>query len=166
MRKRYAYSILFLVPGLFISLLITSAVFAVAFGGLWLFVFGDSRWPAWVGQAMPVLMLVAFSGLWLGAMATGYLVGKKMEAATGFDGRHIWISLGASLLAVAIALLHQWSIGNLGPKSDGQLCSEYCRDLGYSASSMPSRDSGERSCGCLGPRGEVEIISPIEQLPR
>jgi hypothetical protein len=71
MKKRYIYTLLFLVPGLPISLLITAAVFAVAFGALWLYVFGDSRWPAWTGQLMPALMLVAFSSLWVGAMMTG-----------------------------------------------------------------------------------------------
>ncbi len=111
-------------------------------------------------------MLVLFCGLWIGAMVTGYLVGKKLEAAPGFDVRHLWISLGATLLPIVIVLLHQLSIGNLGPKSDGQLCSEYCLDLGYAASSMPSRDSGLRTCSCLGQRGEVEVTLSIDELPR
>jgi len=166
MKKRYIYTLLFLVPGLPISLLITAAVFAVAFGALWLYVFGDSRWPAWTGQLMPALMLVAFSSLWVGAMMTGYFVGKKLEAAPGFDVRHLWISLGATLLPISIVLLHQLSIGNLGAKSDGQLCSEYCSGRGYAASSMPSRDSGERTCSCLGHRGEVVTTLPIDALPR
>lgn len=166
MRKRTIYTLLFLVPGLFVSLLITSAVFAVAFGALWLYVFGDSTWPVWTGQVMPVLMLAVFSSLWLGAMMTGYLVGKKLEAAPGFDVRHFWISLAATLLPIVIVLLHQLSIGNLGPKSDGQLCSEYCSDRGYAASSMPPRDFGERTCSCLGRYGEVEMTLPIDALPR
>jgi hypothetical protein len=166
MKKRYIYTLLFLVPSLFVSLLITSAVFAVAFGALWLYVLGDSTWPAWSGQVIPVLMLVLFSGLWIGAMVTAYLVGKKLEAAAGFDVRHLWIALGATLLPIVIVLLHQLSIGNLGPKSDGQLCSEYCSDLGYAASSMPSRDSGVRTCSCLGRHGEAEITLPIDELPR
>ena len=166
MKKRYIYSLLFLVPGLFVSLLITSAVFAVAFGALWLYVFGDSAWPAWSGHAMSVLMLVVFSGLWIGAIVTGYVVGKKLEDRPGLDVTHFWISLGATLLPIVIVLLHQLSIGNLGPRSDGQLCSEYCSDLGYAASSMPSRDSGERTCSCLGRHGEVEMTLPIGELPR
>ncbi len=50
MKKRYLYTLLFLVPGLFVSLLITLAVFAAVFGALWLYVFGDSTWPTWSGQ--------------------------------------------------------------------------------------------------------------------
>ena len=99
-------------------------------------------------------------------MVKGYLVGKKLEALPGFDVRHLWISLGATLLPIVIVLLHQLSIGNLGPKSDGQLCSEYCSDRGYAASSMPPRDYGERTCSCLGRDGEVKITLPIDALPR
>ena len=166
MKKRYIYSLLFTVPGLIISLLITWAVFAAAYGVLWIYVFGDNTWPAWPGRVMPVLMLVLFSGIWVGATVTGYLVGKKMEALPELNVRHIWISLGATLLPIVIVVLHQLSIGNLGPKSDGQLCSEYCSDLGYAASSMPPRDSGEQTCSCLGRHGEVETTKPIHELPR
>lgn len=166
MKNRHIYTLLFLVPGLFMSLLITSALFAVAFGALWLYVFGDNTWPAWVGKVTPVLMFAVFSGLWIGAMATGYLVGKKLESAPGFDIRHLWISLGATLLPIVLVLLHQSSIGNLSPKPDGQVCSEYCSHHGYPASSMPPRNAGQRTCSCLGRNGEVEMTLPIDELPR
>jgi hypothetical protein len=152
MRKRYIYTFLFLVPGLFFSLLVTFAVFAAAYGALWLYVFGDRTWPAW-------------AGLWVVAMVAGYVVGRKLEAAPGFDARHVWLSLAATLLPIGIVLLQQLSIGNLGPKSDGQRCSEYCSALGYQASSTPPRHSGELTCSCLGQYGEVEITVPIAELP-
>ncbi len=147
-------------------MLITWAVFAAVYGVLWIYVFGDNTWPAWPGRVMAVNMLILFSGIWVGATVTGYLVGKKMEALPGLNIRHIWISLGATLLPIVIVVLHQLSIGNLGPKSDGQLCSEYCSNLGYSASSMPPRDSGDLTCSCLGQRGEVKSTIPIDELPR
>jgi cytochrome bd-type quinol oxidase subunit 2 len=166
MRKRYIYTLLFLVPGLFASLLITSAVFAVVFGALWLYVFGDSPWPESSRQVLPLLMLVVFGCLWAVAIVTGYLVGKRLEAAPGFDVGHLWISLGATLLPIAMVLLHQLSVGKAGLKSDWQLCSEYCGDLGYATSSMPSRDSGDRTCSCRGQFGEAEVTLPIDELPR
>jgi hypothetical protein len=67
MKKRYVYTLLFLVPGLTVSLLITGIVFAVVFGVLWLFVFGDSPRLAWTAWLVPALMLVLFSSLWIGA---------------------------------------------------------------------------------------------------
>ncbi len=166
MKKRYIYTLLFLGPGLSISLLITFALFAAISGVLWLFVFGDNTWPDWTDQVIPALMLVVFSSIWIGAIVTGYFIGKKLEAALGFDVRHLWISLGATFLPIVIMLLHQLSIGNLGPKSDGQLCSEYCNDLGYAASSMPPRDSGEQTCNCLAPNGEEAVTLSIDDLRR
>lgn len=166
MKKRTIYTLLFLVPGLFVSLLITFSVFAGVYGALWLFVFGDNTWPDWTTRVAPALMLVVFSSIWIGAIVTGFLVGKKMEAAPGFDIRHLWISLGATLLPIVIMLLHQLSVGNLGPKSDGQLCSEYCSALGYDMSNMSPRDLGEQTCSCLGPKGEEEVTLSIEDLRR
>jgi hypothetical protein len=165
MRKRFIYTLLFLVPGLFISLLVTFAVFAAAYGALWLYVFGDSTWPASTGQVMPILMAMVFFSLWVVAIVAGYVLGKKLEAAPGFDVRHVWLSLAATVLPIGIVLLQQLSIGNLGPKTDGQRCSEYCIELGYQASSTPPRLSGEQTCSCLGRYGEVEITVPIAELP-
>lgn len=166
MKKRHIYTLLFLVPGLTVSLSITGIVFAVVFGVLWLFVFGDSPWPAWTEWLVPALMLVLFSSLWLGAGVAGYFVGKKREAERGLDPRHLRIALVATAVPIFIVLLHQLSIGNIGPKSDEQLCSEYCMGQGYAGSSMPPRDSGERSCSCLGERSEVTLTLPMDALRR
>ncbi len=166
MKKRYIYLILFLVPSLFASLLITLALFGAAYGALWLFVYGDTAWPDWTEQVMPFLLLVIFSSIWITAIITGYFVGKKLEGAPGFDVKHLWISLGLTLLTIVIMLLHQLSIGNLGPKSDSQLCGDYCSNLGYDVSSMSPRDSGEKICSCLGRNGEEKISLSIEDLRR
>ena len=85
MKKRYVYLLLFLVPGLFTSLLITLTLFGAVYGTFWLFVYGDSAWPDWTEQVMPILMLVIFSGIWIGTIVTGYCVGKKLETSPGFD---------------------------------------------------------------------------------
>jgi hypothetical protein len=166
MRKRFIYVLLFLVPGLFVSLLVTVAVFGAAYGGLWLFVFGDGTWPAWTGRVMPVLMLALLVSLWLFTGVAGYVFGKKREAVPGFEVRHVGWSLAAALLAVGVALLHQWSIGNLGPISDWERCSAYCSDLGYRSSGTMPGTAGERICSCLGQYGEAEVTVPIAELPR
>jgi hypothetical protein len=69
------------------------------------------------------------------------------------------------LLPVGIALLHQLSMGNLGPKSDQQRCGEYCSDLGYQSNGTPPRHSEEPTCTCRGQYGDVEITIPIAELP-
>jgi hypothetical protein len=165
-KKRYVYALLFLVPGFFASTLVAAVLFGGVFGVLWLFVFGDSTWPAWAEQVTPVVILVVFFCLWIGATVTGYVVGKRLESAPGLNARHVWMSLGATLLPIIMMSLHQLSIGNLGPKSDAQLCSEYCSDLGFATSSIPPRNSGERTCRCLGQYGEMEVSAPINELSR
>jgi len=164
MKKRYIYLLLFLIPGLFASVLITLALFGAAYGALWLFVYGDTAWPDWTEQVMPFLLLVIFSSTWITAIITGYFVGKKLERVSGFDVKHLWISLGFTLLTIVIMLFHQLSIGNLGPKSDSQLCGDYCSELGYDMSSVSPRDSGGKICSCLGRNGEEEISLSIEDL--
>ena len=165
MKKRFIYMLLFLVPGLFVSLLITVAVFGAAFGVLWLWVYGDTSWPPWIEKVTPALMIAVFVSLWVIAMVAGYVVGKKREAALGFDVRHVWFSLGATLLPIGIAVLHQFSIGTLGPKSDQQRCSEYCGDLGYRSSGITPQRSEEKNCTCFAQYGEEQINVPIAELP-
>jgi len=131
MGKRFICTLLFLVPGLFVSLLVTYAVVGTTHGILWIYVLGDSSWPTWTGQVLPVLLVMLFFSLWVIAMVSDFVVGKKLEAAPGFDVRHVWLSLAATLLPIGIALLHQLSMADNGPQSDGQRCTEYCSDLGY-----------------------------------
>jgi hypothetical protein len=48
--------------------------------------------------------------IWITIIITGYFVGKKLEVAPGFDVRHLWISLGATLLPILIMLLQKLSL--------------------------------------------------------
>ena len=166
MKKRYIYTLLFLVPGFIASTLVVSALFAGILEMLWLFVFGDSTWPAWTEQVTPVVMLVVFFCLWIGTTVAGYIVGKRLESEPGINASHVWMSLGATLLPIIIISLHQISIGNLGPKSNAELCGEYCSDLGFAMSSIPPQNSGEQTCRCLGQYGEMEMSVPINELSR
>jgi len=159
------YTLLFLVPGCFASLLIAAVVAAAFYGALWLYVFGDEAWPAWTGQAVSGVMVLVFCCLWISTAVAGYVVGRRLESVPGFQNRHVWLAVGATLLPIAAMVFHQLSVGNLGPKSDSQLCSEHCTKLGFSASSVPPRNSGDRSCRCLGERGEpVDSVAKDELL--
>lgn len=158
--------LLFLVPGLFVSLLITVAVFGTAFGVLWLWVYGDTSWPSWIEKVTPALMIAVFANLWVIAIVAGYVVGKKHEAAPGFDVRHVWFSLGATLLPVGIAVLHQFSVGTLGPKSDLQRCSKFCGDLGYGISGTAPHYPEDQICTCFEQNGKEKTSVPTAELPR
>jgi hypothetical protein len=164
MKKRYLYALIFAVPGLLLALLVCALLFAVIAGVLWLYVFGDSPWPDATHTTFPMAFGMVFITLWCLAIFAGYRFGRGLEAQPGFEVRHLWYALGATLLPIAIVLLQQLSVGNIGPKSDSLLCSDYCRQRGYMASSLPPRDSGERTCSCLGHFGEAELTMPLDGI--
>ncbi|ACB00311.1 hypothetical protein SAMN06272755_2474 [Picosynechococcus sp. OG1] len=166
MKQRYIYSLLFLLPGFSVSLLGTWIIMGTVLGILWLYVFGDNPWPTWIEPLISVLFLLIFSGSWLTITVAGYRVGKKLEARSGFKSKHLWLSLWATLLPIAIILLHQLGNGNLGPKSPQERCHDYCRYHGYQSSSTSPQNSGGQTCSCLGQYGAMERIQPIDQLPR
>jgi hypothetical protein len=164
MKKRYLYALLFGLPGLFIAGIVSLLVFGGILGILWLFVFGDDPWPVSPERWLAVLLVVAFLAIWLGAILAGYLVGKKLEKEPAMNWMHVLISVGLTLLFIFFILLQQWSVGNLGPKSDSMLCSDFCTEQGYSASGMPPQDSGDRSCICYDKSGNEALKVPWTRL--
>jgi hypothetical protein len=164
MKKRYIYTLLFGVPGLVIALVAAVLAFGTAIGFLWLYVFGDSPSPQLPAAIISALFGLVFLGLWFGSLVWGWVVGKRLEADPVLDRRHIFWSVGVTLAVLLLIVLHQFSVGNLGPKSDSQVCSDYCREQGYHASELTPRDAGERICSCLDSYGRKAIGVELERL--
>jgi hypothetical protein len=110
------------------------------------------------------LLGVAFLTIWFGTLIAGYVVGKRLESKQAMTKMHILISGGLTLLLIFFILLQQWSVGNLGPKSDSVLCSDFCTEQGYSASGTPPQDSGDRSCICYDKSGNEALNVPWTRL--
>lgn len=165
MKARYLYLLMFAVPSV-IAAFLTGFVVAGGIGGmLWLWVYGDNAWPAITEQLVMVPAVLIATAVFLMLNLASYVFGKEQEGAAPRFGRHAAIAAGICLFLVASALLHQLSVGNLGPKSDQQRCGEYCSDLGYRSSGAPSRHSEEQTCTCHGQYGEAEVVVPIAELP-
>ena len=164
MQKRYLYSLLFAVPGLFVALIVAALAFGAATGFLWLFVFGDNRWPESSGNMLTLLMIALFMVLWLTSIVAGFVTGKKLEAESGLNKKHVMISVGLTIAPILFIAFHQLNVGNVGPKTDGQLCRDYCLENGYSGSGMPPKNSGDRSCFCYDDSGQEILPVPIENL--
>ncbi|MBI4824865.1 MAG: hypothetical protein HY807_00380 [Nitrospirae bacterium] len=154
MKKRYIYALLFGVPGFFVSLIVSTIVFGGAAGIFWIFIFGDDPWPAYAEKLLSILLILGFLALWTASIVIGYKTGEDREDEPDLDSKHIVISAAAIFGLVIVIVLHQYLIGNIGPKDDGRLCSEFCSEKGYSASGMPPRDSGESSCSCYDNDGK------------
>ena len=164
MKKRYIYSVLFGIPGLIVSGIIALMVFGATAGILWIFVYGDNPWPSFIEKALPALFVLVFLIAGLACIAAGFVIGKKNEQNPVLNKSHILISIGITLAAVLFIVIYQLSVGNIGPKPDSLRCSEFCSQKGYSASSMPPRNSGERTCSCLNDSG-IEILKvPVDSL--
>jgi hypothetical protein len=164
MKKRYLYSVLFGIPGFFVSVIISFVVFGSAAGILWIFVFGDNPWPSSIEIILPILFVIVFLTVWTASVTIGFITGKKLEKTPGLNKKHILVSIGVTIAPVLFIVFHQLSVGNIGPKSDGIRCSDFCSQKGYSGSGMPPKDSGERSCSCFDNSGLEIMKVPIDSI--
>ena len=162
MKKRYLYSLLFGIPGLFVAGIISIAVFGGLMGLLWIYIFGDNPWPPLVETMVSILFVLVTLILWIGFMILGYFVGKRLEEDPAMNRSHVLISAGLTLLFILFIVFQQWSIGNLGPKSDTVLCSDFCAQHGYSGSGMQPQTSFHRMCSCYDDNGNEVMTVPLD----
>jgi hypothetical protein len=166
MKKRFLYVLLFGIPGILWSLLFAAIIFGALSGFFWLFVYGDSPWPQAAGRMLSVAFLLVFVTACVAFMVAGYVFGKKLEAQPGFNRKHVVLSIGATVLPVALVILRQFSVGNIGPQPDSVVCADFCLGKGYSGSGMPPGDTGERTCFCLDGHGVAVDRIPLDKLNR
>jgi hypothetical protein len=164
MKKRYIYSLLFGIPGLFVAGILSIVVFGGFVGILWLYVFGDNAWPVFWETAISVLFVLVVLTLWIGCVLLGYVVGKRLEKDSALNRNHVLISVGLTVMFILLILFQQWSVGNLGSKSDSLLCSDFCLQHGYSWSGMPPEASGDRICSCYDQSGSEALRIPLDHL--
>jgi hypothetical protein len=166
MKKRFLYCLLFGAPGFLIALVVAFFVFGAVAGVLWVFVLGDNPWPDSTDHLLPVLFGLVFFGLWIGSIVFGYFTGKKLEQDPNFDKDHLLLSAAATVAPILMVVLHQWSVGNIGPKPESVVCGDYCSSKGYAMSGMPPKNSGDRSCICYGYNGEEVERNPLHNLAK
>jgi hypothetical protein len=164
MKKRYLYALLFGIPGLFLAGILSIAFFGGLMGILWTFVFGDSSWPTAIEIIVSILFVLVSLVVWIGFLIAGYLIGRRLETDPVLNRNHVLISGALTLLFILLIALYQWNVGNLGPKSDSSLCSDFCTLHGFSASGVPPQNAGERMCSCFDEAGNETIRIPLDHL--
>ena len=164
MQKRYLYTLMFGVPGFFLALLFAFWVLSAVVGGMCVFLFGDDPWPETVVRLLPVFFGMVLLAVWVLVMVRGYLFGQKQETVEGFNRTHLGVAVALTILPLLLILFQQWGVGNFGPQSDGQLCSDFCLERGYNGSGMPPRISGDRTCFCLDDNGQEAIRIPVVDI--
>jgi len=164
MKKRYLYSLLFGIPGFFVSAIISVLIFGATAGILWIFIFGDSPWPASIEAVLPFLFVLVFLMIWIASILIGYMTGQRLEKDPVLNRNHVLVSAALTILFLVFIVLQQLSVGNIGPKSDTVICSEYCSQQGYAGSGMPPQNSGDRTCSCYDSSGNEALKVPLDQI--
>jgi hypothetical protein len=95
-------------------------------------------------------------------LVSGIVAVALFGAAAGPLSRSDVLAAGAvTLLAGGVMALHQFSVGNLGPASDSERCSNFCQDKGFTGSSMPPRNTGQATCSCVDAQGREALTVPL-----
>jgi hypothetical protein len=152
MKRRFVYVLLFAVPSLLVALVAGALAAGLAAGVFWLFVFGDSSWPAWTGGAIAATGVLVALVLWLAQLTVAFSVGRREEARPEFNRRHAAIAIGSTVALTALIVARLLNIGG-GPPSDAERCADYCSARGFNASGTSPRDSGDRTCICYDSQG-------------
>jgi hypothetical protein len=163
MKRRYAYLLIFAVPAVLASFVAASLIAGASAGVLWLFVFGDSPWPDAAGTILGGLFGLSFLTLLSGALAGAYIVGRRAEKDAVSRAGPAMLAASATALIVLLVVMHQRSVGNIGPKSDSVVCSDFCAARGFAGSGMPPRDAGPATCSCYDAQGKESVKVPIEE---
>ena len=164
MDKRILYTMLFAIPGFFISLLIAFLFFGAVYGFFWIYYFGDNLWPYSSERIFPILFVTVFLTAWFIFIITGYMTGKRLENRSVSDRKHILISTGITIMSILLIIFHQLNVGNIGSESDSIRCSDYCMQEGYSSSGMPAKNTGDNSCSCYDNSGQEVIRIPVGSI--
>lgn len=166
MHRGWVYVLLFALPALLVSGIAALALFGAAAGVLWLFAFGDNPWPQAAETALGVGFGAAWLSFWLALLALAFFRGKRSAAGAPLGRRDVLAALGVTIGAAGVILLHQRSVGNLGPVSDGERCSNFCDRKGFSGSSMPPRMTGLATCSCVDAQGREALTIPLAETNR
>ncbi|MDP3761157.1 MAG: hypothetical protein Q8R01_11655 [Ramlibacter sp.] len=165
MKQRHLYLLLFSVPALIGALLAGFVVLAGAAGGLWLFVYGDNPWPGAAEAALVALFAAVSLAVWAVLLRRAYLAGEQHEQAGDPPkaGRLAIAAAGITALLLILVGLHQWNVGNIGPKPGSVVCSDFCASRGFAGSSMPPRDAGTPTCTCVDAGGRDALTVPLQE---
>jgi membrane-anchored protein YejM (alkaline phosphatase superfamily) len=114
MKARIAYPLLFLLPSAMAAFLSAFVAGGMGAGILWLFVYGDNTWPQGAGDAVMAFAAIVAVAVLAVLLFASYSFGKAREASGGVAKRHVAVAIVISVLLPAVALLHQWQVGNIG----------------------------------------------------
>jgi hypothetical protein len=154
LKRRHVYVLLFAVPALLVSIIAAALMLAASAGALWLFVYGDNPWPNTADVLLGAVFLLGAAALWLALLFVAYLVGRQQESERSLNKGHVALSLGTTVVLAVVIILRIAGLNLAGAQSDSVVCADLCREQGFSASGLPPRESGDRTCSCYDAQGQ------------
>jgi hypothetical protein len=164
-QRRYLYVLLFALPALLVSTIAGTMMLAASAGVLWLFVLGDNPWPPVTDALLGAVFIVGTAALWVALLFVAYTVGKQEEARPTFNTGHVALSIGATVVLVAVIAMRLTGLGGSAGRGDSEVCADLCRAQGFAASGTPPRDSGNRTCSCYDAQGRETRRVPLPKVP-
>jgi len=152
--RRHVYVLLFAVPAVLVSIIAAALMLAASAGALWLFVYGDDPWPDTANVLLGAIFLLVAAALWLALLFVAYMVGRQQEGEQSLNKGHVALSLGATVVLAVIIIVRVAGLNVAGAQSDSVVCADLCRSQGFTASGLPPRDSGDRTCSCYDAQGQ------------
>ncbi len=102
MKLRWLYAIAGGAWGVVLGAVAAIAAFGVAAGFAWLYLYGDSPWPAASAWVLPLVAVVAGAAVFMACVVAGYLIGRAREQRPAEQHRRA--RRGAYALLAAAAL--------------------------------------------------------------
>ena len=164
-QRRYLYVLLFALPALLVSTIAGTMILAASAGVLWLFVLGDNPWPPAADALLGAVFIAGSAALWAALLFVAYTVGKQQEARPTFNTGHVALSIGATIVLVAVIAMRLTGLGGSAGLGDSEVCADLCRAQGFAASGTPARDSGNRTCSCYDAQGRETRRVPLPKVP-
>ena len=164
MKKRYSYVLMYAIPALLASTIISFLFLGAAAGFAWIYVFGDDPWPSYANTMLVAIFVIIWLAVWFFFLSVAYVVGRKHEAHSVSIIKHVMVSVSVTVLLLLLAAMHQWRVGNIGAKPASVLCSDYCREKGFAGSGMPPENAGTPSCSCFDAQGRETRNVPMEEI--
>jgi hypothetical protein len=166
MKRRQLYVAMFALPALMVSAAFAAGAVAGGAGLLWIFVFGDNPWPRGTGWVLAIIGIIAFAVVWAMLLALAHAAGRREEQAPRLNRAHVTIAVALTVVLAASGFA-LWKRGTSArASSDEEVCSAFCRSEGFSASGMPPKNSGDRTCSCYDGQGKETRDVPLDQIRR
>jgi hypothetical protein len=152
--RRHTYVLLFAVPALLVSIIAAALMLAASAGALWLFVYGDAPWPNTANVLLGAIFFLAAAVVWLALLFVAYVVGRRQESERSLNKGHVALSIGATVVLAMVIIFRVAGWNVAGAQGDSVVCADLCLAEGFTASGLPPRNSGDRTCSCYDAQGQ------------